>query len=138
MAAVDDRGLVDSARHTGETAIVCLYGGQAAAARVLVPSTRRSSPGDWDGFPRSNFIDEHVEAQLRLLNLRPSPVVDDVRFLRRATLQVAGRVPTPAEVRAFVADVDEDKRARRDPNRAPSGPVVRDEPPGTPYAPEES
>lgn len=121
VATVDERGLVVSGRHTGETAIVCLFGGQAGVARVVVPNPRPSSPGDWDGFPRANFIDDHVAAELRLLNIRPSPVVDDAHFLRRATVQIAGRVPTLAETRAFLADPAPDKRARLVERLAQSG-----------------
>ena len=38
--------------------------------------------------------------------------IDDERFLRRASLDVIGRLPTPAEVTAFVLDPAEGKRAQ--------------------------
>ena len=38
--------------------------------------------------------------------------VDDRQFIRRATLDVVGELPTPDEVRAFVADRAPDKRER--------------------------
>ena len=41
-----------------------------------------------------------------------APAVDDRLLIRRLTLDVLGELPTPAEVRAFVADQSPDKRER--------------------------
>src|SRR5262249_13614333 len=60
-----------------------------------------------------NFIDKHVLAKLRRLNIPPAPLADDATFLRRASLDVVGELPTPQEVRAFLADQSADKRARK-------------------------
>jgi hypothetical protein len=44
----------------------------------------------------------------------PSPAaVDDATFLRRVSLDVSGTLPSPAELHAFVANRDPDKRARQ-------------------------
>jgi hypothetical protein len=44
--------------------------------------------------------------------VKPAPVVDDATLLRRAALDLIGRIPTAAEVREFLADTSADKRAR--------------------------
>ena len=59
-----------------------------------------------------NFIDELSFAQLRELRMNPSPSCDDATFLRRATLDAIGLLPTAAEARAFAADPATDKRAK--------------------------
>jgi hypothetical protein len=123
VATVDPRGLVTTSGRVGETAVVCLYQGRVNVARILVPLERAATTGtgtgtgtgsDGDGvdFPRGNFIDDHVLAKLRELNMPPSPRVDDAGFLRRASLQIAGRTPTLGEARAFLADRDPARRTR--------------------------
>src|SRR5207244_12546206 len=41
---------------------------------------------------------------------RSAPLVDDAGFLRRASLQITGRVPTGDEVREFIAASSPNKR----------------------------
>jgi mono/diheme cytochrome c family protein len=41
-----------------------------------------------------------------------TPLSDDLSFLRRVTLDTVGVVPTPEEVRAFLADTSPEKRAK--------------------------
>lgn len=57
-------------------------------------------------------IDEFLEAHWQSLELKPAPVSDDAEFLRRITLDLAGRVPTTAEVDRFLADKSKGKRQR--------------------------
>lgn len=108
-AAALEGGRIEAVQ-PGLSAVVVRYGAEPVVAMVTVPR-----PGS-EPFPEvkgNNFIDEHVLAQLRRLNLPPSEVCDDATFLRRASLDATGTLPTPAEVRAFLADRDPRKREKK-------------------------
>lgn len=60
-----------------------------------------------------NFIDEHIFSQLKLMGLPPSGEVDDSTFLRRVTIDIAGRLPTIEETKSFLATSGADKRAKK-------------------------
>jgi hypothetical protein len=97
-------------RGTGEAALLARFRAGPAVALLAVP--RPSA----DVFPQvqpHNFIDEHVVARLRRLNIPPADLADDATFLRRVTLDVTGELPTPNEVRAFLADADPQKRVKK-------------------------
>ncbi len=49
-------------------------------------------------------IDNYVLAQQEAAGLKPSPEADRATFIRRATLDAWGLLPTPDEVKAFVND----------------------------------
>src|SRR5262245_58961555 len=57
-------------------------------------------------------IDRRLEARWQADKVQPAPAADDAEFLRRAYLDVTGRIPRPAEVHAFLADRSADKRRR--------------------------
>jgi hypothetical protein len=98
--------------HPGDTAVVISYGGHLATARVLVPA---AAPAGfvYPSWPENNFIDRHVFAKLRKLNVVPSDPAGDAEFLRRVTLDTIGTLPTPRAVREFLVDRRPDKHARK-------------------------
>jgi hypothetical protein len=107
MLEVSTTGLVKAAKQTGDAAVMIRYKEMAGVFRATVPLGAPMSEFP----PERNFIDRHVFAKLRTLGLPPSGVCDDATFLRRVTLDIAGRVPTTAEAEAFPADKNPDKRA---------------------------
>ena len=57
-------------------------------------------------------LDVAALSVLRLQNIEPAPLSSDGEFLRRTTANLVGRLPTEAELAAFLADATADKRAR--------------------------
>lgn len=109
VASVDADGRVEG-KGVGDAAIIVRYGAQPAMMRVLVP---RTSTNALPEVAANNFIDKHVLEKLKRLNLPASPLADDATFLRRASLDINGELPTADEVRKFLADTRNDKRAQK-------------------------
>ena len=55
-----------------------------------------------------NPVDAFVLVQLEAKGLKPSPETDRATFIRRATLDAWGLIPSPEEVKAFVSDKSPD------------------------------
>ena len=111
VASVDDRGLVKIIG-SGEGAISAWYLSQNVIATVSSPYETPVDAAVFASAERSNFIDDAVLAQLKSLNIPPSPRCSDSEFLRRAFLDTIGVLPTADEVRAFLSDESPDKRDR--------------------------
>jgi hypothetical protein len=57
-------------------------------------------------------IDERIAAGWTTAGVKPADPADDAEFLRRVTLDLAGRIPSVSEARAFLKDPSPDKRQR--------------------------
>lgn len=108
FAHVSEDGLV-TAGDAGETAIVARFERTFAATGVIVLAPGAFTPNP---IPTDDLIDRAVVEKLNRLKLTPSPLAGDEEFLRRVYLDLIGVQPKPDEVRAFLADVTPDKRAK--------------------------
>ncbi len=109
VATVDPAGQVQVCG-PGDAALLVRFRAEPAVALVLVP---RIGNEPFPDVTPDGFIDRHVLAKLRRLNIPPSPLADDATFLRRVALDVTGTLPAPDEIRAFLADTQPDRRARK-------------------------
>lgn len=108
MATVTDTGLVTVGELPGKVSVMARYQGLVGVFHAAVPN---GAPVEQLP-PTRNFVDQFVFANLVELGIPPSAVCDDATFLRRVTLDVAGRTPTPEEAAAFLSDSDPQKRDR--------------------------
>jgi hypothetical protein len=108
VASVTPAGLI-TVKATGETHIMVRFGGQAGISSVTLPFRRLERYPD---VPVNNDIDRLLVKKWKDLGLVPSPTTSNSEFLRRLYLDIIGTLPTPEEVRAFLADSNADKRAK--------------------------
>ena len=113
VAEVNAAGEIRTSARGGLFAVMVRYGDQFATFHGTVPyhaakpvaSTSEPDEG-------RSWVDRLLRRQWRRLGIEPSPPADDATFLRRASLDIRGSIPTPEEVRAYLADTRPDKRAR--------------------------
>lgn len=63
-----------------------------------------------DPIAHRNFIDDEIFNRLASLQVQPARLTTDEEFFRRVNLDLTGRLPSPDDVRAFVANTDPGKR----------------------------
>src|SRR5262249_11780830 len=109
VATVDSAGLVQTLSMSGEAAVMARYLGHVTTFRATVPLGVRVP--DYP-FPQQTVVDQHAQRKWQQLGLVPSDLCADEQFIRRASLDITGTLPTPAQVAAFLADKDSDKRGK--------------------------
>ena len=110
VAVVDAEAGVKAGKESGEAAIMARHMGFVAVFKAIVPHGPVLT--EIPDFKPNNKVDELAVAKWKKLGLKPSPTCDDPTFIRRVTIDLSGRLPTAAEVKAFVADTSADKRAK--------------------------
>lgn len=82
-----------------------------AAAGCLLPLARvQAGPTAATSGEVTTAINDGVEHHWKEGKVTPAPLCDDRAFARRLYLDLAGRIPTPAETDAFASDMSTEKR----------------------------
>ena len=111
VADVSAEGLI-SAGSPGDTHVVIFYDSAVIPVPILRPVSDKV--GDqYPDTPTPTTVDQLVVQKLRKIGVVQSDLCSDEEFLRRASLDVTGTLPTPTEIKAFVADTSSDKRSRK-------------------------
>lgn len=105
-------GLVRSLGPKGEAIVTVRYMGIVGVSRWTVPYAHDLPEALYAAFEPKNFVDRLVLEKWHKLGIAPSAAASDAEFLRRASLDAIGTLPTPQEVREFLADASSDKRDR--------------------------
>ncbi|MEP7355391.1 MAG: DUF1549 domain-containing protein [Acidobacteriota bacterium] len=81
-------------------------------AVASLPSAPGGSRTDTMQNPSVSVVDREIFQAMAAANVAPAPSTTDYEFVRRVTLDLTGRIPTPAAVTAFVNDAAPDKRSK--------------------------
>ncbi|MGE0607050.1 MAG: DUF1549 and DUF1553 domain-containing protein [Pirellulales bacterium] len=111
IADVDEEGLITVKDRSGLFAVMVRYGDQFRVFHGTV-RTNATAPdlGEWERTFAKSDIDRLLLGQWRRLGIGPSSWATDAEFIRRASLDICGTLPTPAEVSAYLSDARPDKR----------------------------
>jgi hypothetical protein len=111
IAGISETGLVEC-KGKGDTHVVAFYDNGVTPTPVMLPLSDLTG-AKYPSVRTPTKVDELVVAKLRKVGIVPSELCGDAEFLRRASLDVAGTLPTPAEVTRFLDDKSPDKRAKK-------------------------
>lgn len=107
-AIVSDRGMVQ-ATGPGSAFILARFDQFTEGASLIV---RPGTPFEFPQVAAHNYIDMLVYDRLQDLNIVPSNLTSDEEFVRRAYLDLNGKLPEPAALDRFLSDSASEKRDR--------------------------
>lgn len=119
IATVESDGVVQTLDRPGLFSVMVRYGGKVATFHSAVPLRMTAEQrgkvsarlADLEGRRKSQF-DRLLVRQWRRLRIMPSEPANDATFIRRASLDICGTLPTREEVEAYCADTSVDKRSQ--------------------------
>lgn len=109
-ATVSQNGVI-TAQARGESFVMARFDTHTVGSHFI--TLPKDLKFEWSNPPANNYIDEHMNAKFLKLRMNPSGLCSDDEFLRRASLDICGMLPTSAEYNAFIADKDPKKREKK-------------------------
>jgi hypothetical protein len=106
-AIIEQDGTV-TAQNRGEAFVMARFDTHTVGTNIIV--LPKGLDFTWKEVPENNYVDTLLHEKFKKLRIIPSELCSDEEFLRRATLDITGRVPTVDEYNAFLADADPKKR----------------------------
>jgi hypothetical protein len=106
-AIIEQDGIV-TAQNRGEAFVMARFDTHTVGTNIIV--LPKGLDFTWKEVPENNYVDTLLHEKFKKLRIIPSELCSDEEFLRRATLDITGRVPTVDEYNAFLADADPKKR----------------------------
>jgi len=110
LLVATETGRVSARQLAGQAAIMARYQGKVAVFRATVP-TGDGAP-DLGSFRPATILDDLAVTKWKALGIAPSQPCTDAEFIRRASLDITGTLPTPDFVKSYVADASPDKAAK--------------------------
>ena len=110
IAKIDEKGLVTGGE-VGDTHVVVSYDNAVVPVSVLRPIGKSGQLQQQIANSKSE-VDKLVLKKLDKMGILPSNTATDAEFFRRASLDIAGTLPTSDQVRKFLDDPSSDKRAK--------------------------
>jgi hypothetical protein len=103
--AEDDAAVEVSSRKAvplrrGRHIVTARFLDRVLASEILVPFNEEPTGPAADQIAGASFIDNLIDRRLSELHLPASPQISDEAFLRRVSLDLTGRLPSPADVLA--------------------------------------
>jgi hypothetical protein len=110
IATIDENGIITGGER-GDTHIVVAYDKAVVPVSVLRPS---GPIGELKAqiANATSVVDKFVLTKLDKLGIKPSELASDEEYCRRVSLDIAGTLPTAAQVRNFLDDDSPDKRSK--------------------------
>ena len=120
LARVSRTGRVQTTSQRGLFSVMARFAGKISTFYAAVPYVNdqqqeqriEAELSKLEASPEQSRFDRLLIQQWRQLGILPSAVADDTRFIRRATIDICGTMPTRNEIQAYVNDKAKDKRAR--------------------------
>jgi hypothetical protein len=75
-------------------------------------ASRKAKQAVRNAIPHFNFIDSQIFGKMSADGVPSAELTTDAEFLRRVSIDLTGRIPTPEAAAAFLADGSPDKRGR--------------------------